>query len=611
VAHEKARSGRWLREEDLAILERLMSTFGVRSSSARGRLMLASVCVVSACRYGYELVELESGAGGSGSGNGGATMSGGTSSVNGGSGSGLAGEGGEPGVGGSGVEGGTGGASAGTGNGATGATTQGGTNGGGSAGSGSGGTASTSGAGGKSGTGGASAGSSNGGSAGASAGSANGGAAGASAGSSNGGTAGAAAGAGAGGAAGASAGSSNGGTAGAAAGAGGAAGASAGSSNGGTAGAGGAAGASAGSSNGGTAGAGAGGAGGAGGTSGMGGSGGGSGAGGLVVTTNADENDAGATASMPGGTGLSLREAITIANATAGAQTITFQNGVVVALTNTLPTITGSTTILGGNVNGTAVASGRDCLVVGAGPSLVDGLRVTNCRGKPISVTGGNDVHISNCTLTQNAEPLEVGTVAGTGTIIGPGNVITGSAGHCVAVYNSGTLVLDNRIIGCGTDGIFVSGRSATTSLIGNLIVRAETGIGMAVGATGTVMWFNTVAQSVLHGINVGNSSTNDLRNNILAFNGDAGVWGQDSRFSQQNYNLFFGNTTGTCSPCIPGQNSVFLDPRFVNTAADDYTLQAGSPAINAGTPVAADRNGAGAGNFNGTAPDLGYWESP
>jgi hypothetical protein len=348
-----------------------------------------------------------------------------------------------------------------------------------------------------------------------------------------------------------------------------------------------------------------------GGTSGAGGSGGASGAGGLIVTTNADENDAGATPTMPGGTGLSLREAITIANATAGAQTITFQNGVVVALTNTLPTITQSTTILGGSVNGTALANGRDCLVVGAGPSVIDGLAVTGCPGKPISVTGGNDVHISNCTVTQNAEPLEVGSVAGTGTIIGPGNVITGSAGHCVAVYNSGTLVLDNRIIGCGTNGIFVSGRSATTSVIGNLIVRAETGIGMAVGATGTVMWFNTVAQSVLHGINVGNSATNDMRNNILAFNGDAGTWGQDSRFSQQNYNLFFGNTNGTCSPCIPGPNSVFLDPRFVNAAADDYTLQAGSPAIDAGTPVAVDRNGAGSGNFNGTAPDLGYWEAP
>jgi hypothetical protein len=46
-----------------------------------------------------------------------------------------------------------------------------------------------------------------------------------------------------------------------------------------------------------------------------------------------------------------------------------------------------------------------------------------------------------------------------------------------------------------------------------------------------------------------------------------------------------------------------------VNAAGDDFTLQSGSPAIDAGIPVGSDRNGAGAGDYNGTAPDLGYWE--
>jgi hypothetical protein len=328
-----------------------------------------------------------------------------------------------------------------------------------------------------------------------------------------------------------------------------------------------------------------------------------------VVTTNADENDAGASVGMPGGSGLSLREAISIANTTAGAQTITFQNGTVVALTTTLPTITGSTTILGGVVNATAVPNGRDCVVVAAGPTTIDGLQMTGCAGRPISITGGDDVQVTNCVVSQSGLPLEVGTTAGIGTIIGPANSISGSSGHCVAFYSPGVLLIDNRIADCGADGVFLSSRATNATLIGNLIIRADLGIGMGTGTTDTVMWFNTIVQSGSNGITVGQATANDLRNNILAFNGGYGVFATDVKFTQQDYNLFFGNVSGTCSSCTLGTHSVLLDPRFVNAAGDDFTLQSGSPAIDAGIPVGSDRNGAGAGDYNGTAPDLGYWE--
>jgi parallel beta-helix repeat protein len=158
---------------------------------------------------------------------------------------------------------------------------------------------------------------------------------------------------------------------------------------------------------------------------------------------------------------------------------------------------------------------------------------------------------------------------------------------------------------------VIVSGTSVGTRLIGNLILRANVGIAMAPGASGTVMWHNTVVRSWLAGISIGQSSGNDLRNNILALNGSDAVSGTDSKFAQQDYNSFFGNVGSACNGCTLGAHSVLLDPKFVDVAGDDYTLQSGSPAIDAGTPLGVDRNGASAGDFNGAAPDLGAWEHP
>jgi hypothetical protein len=55
----------------------------------------------------------------------------------------------------------------------------------------------------------------------------------------------------------------------------------------------------------------------------------------------------------------------------------------------------------------------------------------------------------------------------------------------------------------------------------------------------------------------------------------------------------------------------VLLDPQFGNAPLGDYTLKGTSPAINAGVDAGVDRNGAGALNYNGSAPDMGYRESP
>jgi hypothetical protein len=76
------------------------------------------------------------------------------------------------------------------------------------------------------------------------------------------------------------------------------------------------------------------------------------------------------------------------------------------------------------------------------------------------------------------------------------------------------------------------------------------------------------------------------------------------------DHNLYFGNTSGNCSACTPGAGTVLANPLFVSPSTDDLKLQATSPAIDKGVDLGQDRNLSAAGNFNGTAPDLGFVEA-
>ena len=82
----------------------------------------------------------------------------------------------------------------------------------------------------------------------------------------------------------------------------------------------------------------------------------------FTVTTLADENDSGATTGSPGGTGLSLREALTLANAAPTVDTIQFDAGLFddaatdrIILTNGELAITDTVTI-DGDTNGDDIA---------------------------------------------------------------------------------------------------------------------------------------------------------------------------------------------------------------------------------------------------------------
>ena len=76
-----------------------------------------------------------------------------------------------------------------------------------------------------------------------------------------------------------------------------------------------------------------------------------------------------------------------------------------------------------------------------------------------------------------------------------------------------------------------------------------------------------------------------------------------------QDFNLFYGNTTPTFGSISGGAHTVSGDPLFVNPAVDDYHLNLGSPAIDAGVDagVLIDVDGQARPQNNGF--DIGYDE--
>lgn len=273
-----------------------------------------------------------------------------------------------------------------------------------------------------------------------------------------------------------------------------------------------------------------------------------------VVDTSADENDAGATAANPLGTGLSLREAIILANKTAGAEVI-YVDVPTVSLTSELTYLTDDASLYGGGTTLTISPAGSGaCFRFEPGSYLIEGFTLRDCS---------------------------------------------------FGVYNNGaTLIARNNQIFDTTRYGYYSGGS-DCQIIGNLLVRTE-GIVAPPTAARNTFWFNTIVDTIGgnsgYGFNPGQSSENDFRNNIVTGSDAGGVSGTCNKYSYLSNNLFFGNASAD-SACLPLVDSFQQDPLYAAPGSDDYTLSPGSPAINGGIDVGLP--------YNGAAPDIGYWESP
>lgn len=331
---------------------------------------------------------------------------------------------------------------------------------------------------------------------------------------------------------------------------------------------------------------------------------------GIVVTTQADEADSGATPTSPGQSGFSLREAIAYANRELGRQAITFASGVTtIRLASPLPAIQETASITGPiAIDASPNTSTAACLSIDSSDVLVDTVEVHHCRGEPVLISGaqtsGNQ--IARSYLHENQKAL---VARGDGVVI-LYNYVSLSSGPGIEVYATSAQVLANEVIGSMGANIVVHDGADGALLLANLSIGGN--IGVALGAvTGATLWHNTLASAVASALDVGIASAVDARNNIFFGAGGYGISGSAAQFSNLDYDLFFDDAMGNCRACTPGAASIFADPSFTDPSMLDYSLKPGSPAIDKGTNVGSDRNLEKPGLFNGSAPDIGFIEAP
>jgi hypothetical protein len=336
----------------------------------------------------------------------------------------------------------------------------------------------------------------------------------------------------------------------------------------------------------------------------------------LIVTTEIDEEDAAATVGAPGGTGLSLREAIKIANNRPGRQAIGYYGAMSQRLMRGLPPLCDSA---GVDLVADAFAQNveLDCSdVTGTEPCLtlcdnnfVAGLVLRGCAAEAIRYKGTNN-QVTRCAIEDNGVGVSVRQRDNT---VGPGNLIRshGEIGFGVDV-RANALVVDNTIVGHEV-GVVLVNQSDGTRVIGNIVAKNRVGARLEGNAKDIVLAHNTFWSQRDVALGAAGSATGVVFfNNIVGYSGKTGIDLSVSSFNALNSNDFWHNEDGDLQPgdVLPPGNFA-LEPALAAPDLGDFALSPTSALGNAGMASDYDRNGPGPGLFNDAAPDIGALELP
>jgi len=191
-----------------------------------------------------------------------------------------------------------------------------------------------------------------------------------------------------------------------------------------------------------------------------------------------------------------------------------------------------------------------------------------------------------------------VGSGAASTVLSGSGGSALVSAEGVVGASLSGFTLAGNG----GNNGLSVEGGAQYVAFSRNAVRDTVTAIAVDGANTGLEVFNNTIVSNV-GGMAATNNAAVDVRNTIFAYNSGTGLSYQPAASSRlHKYNLYWANGSDM-SPDEPGAGELFLDPLFLNLAANDYRTLDASPVIDAGDP------GDPAPPGTGSRADIGYLE--
>jgi len=184
-----------------------------------------------------------------------------------------------------------------------------------------------------------------------------------------------------------------------------------------------------------------------------------------------------------------------------------------------------------------------------------------------------------------------------------------GSGQQAVELDSSTGIVFEScEIFGAPENGVDATNSSVT--LI-NCLIHGNGGEGARNWSGSTTIWNCTLAYNDSDGIEQ-DAGVVTVTNSIIAFNNSSGL-DRNGGTMINSYNLIYGNASLAYNGASAGAGDIFQDPLFVDAAGGDYRLQAGSPAINAGTNASGTVDDDQDGNARpiGAAWDMGCYEYP